>query len=266
MPRRALLVGAASVGCTVLSLSLFGCSDDGTITVNPNATPMAQGNWQVSSSAGAAAKLPVFSGSFAATSGKVSATLHSQAASACVAPDAPFTLTGTESDKNVVTLSGPVAGGTLSLTGTLAEDGRSLGNATYSIKGGSCAFAEPAAATAQNFAPVTGVYAGNFAGKDGQLAQVSANFSQSSTPDANGDFTLAGTATVSNNPCFPTAVPVSATQVTGGMFTFTYSANGNSVTAQGTFAPDASTLAVTGWTSSGTCGADTGVASTMTRQ
>ncbi|HLI78251.1 MAG TPA: hypothetical protein VKV02_14995, partial [Acidobacteriaceae bacterium] len=191
--------------------------------------------------------------------------LHTQSATACVAPTSAFDLTGSADDKNVVTLTGPVAGGTLTVTGTLAADGKSLTNATYNVVGGACAFTQPAQATVQDFQPITGNYTGNFADADGQVAQVSANFSQSTTPDANGNFTLAGTATVSNNPCFPTTVPVSNTQVTGGTFTFTYGAGGNSVTATGTFSADATTLTVTSWVSSGSCGADTGLRSTMTR-
>ncbi len=256
--------------CASLSFPLLlaiGCSGDGTTTANPAATPMAKGNWQINAAAAtSAAKLPVFSGEFTTQAGTITGILHAQAASACVSPTASFELTGSGGENNLVTLSGPVAGGTLTLTGTLAADGKSLTGASYNVVGGACALPAKVQATAQAFSPVTGNYTGNFADTDGQVAQVTANFSQSTTPDANGNFTLAGTATVSNNPCFPTAVPVSNTQVTGGTFTFTYAANGSSVTATGTFASDASTLTVTGWTSSGACGADTGVSSTMTRQ
>lgn len=254
--------------CASLSLPLLfsaGCSDDGTVTTG-SSTNLAKGNWQFSSGASAAAKLSSLSGELSTEGNTTSGTLHSQSANACIAPGTAFQVTGTITSENNLILSGPVAGGNITITGTLAPDGKSLSNASYNVTGGSCAFAQTAKATAQAFAAITGNYAGNFADTDGQVAQVTANFAQSTTPDANGNFTLAGTATVSNNPCFPSTVPVSNTQVTGGTFTFTYAANGNSVTAQGTFSSDASTLSVTRWISSGTCGADTGVASTMTRQ
>ncbi len=261
-----LLRAALCASLSVPILLSTGCSGDSTVTANPNAIPLAKGNWQINSAASAAVKLPVFSGEFTTQAGTITGILHTQSGTACISPAASFELTGSADDKNLVTLAGPVAGGTLTLTGTLAADGRSLSTATYNVASGACGFAAKVEATAQAFTPITGNYAGTFADTDGQVAQVTANFSQSTTPDANGNFTLAGTATVSNNPCFPSAVPVTSTQVTGGTFTFTYAATGNSVTATGTFSPDANTLTVASWTSSGTCGADTGVQSTMTRQ
>lgn len=254
--------------CASLCLATFltaGCSDDGIVTVNPNATALARGNWQISAASASSAPLSSFSGAFAAQDGKITALVHAQSTSACLTQDTPISLTGAEDKDSNVTLSGALAGGTLTVTGTLAADGRSLTNAAYSVKGGSCAGSK-AAATVQNYAAVNGNYAGNFADTAGQVAQVTANFSQSTTPDASGNFTLAGTASVSNNPCFPTSLPVANTQVTGGTFTFTYGTADNSVTASGTFSPDANTLTVTSWTLTGTCGLDTGVQSTMTRQ
>ena len=255
--------------CATLFLPLLlstGCSDDGTITRTTDIAAFASGNWQISANTTAASGLPVLSGEFTLQAGKISGIVHSQSATACVSPGASLMLTGSAGADSAVTLTGPVAGGTLTLTGTLSGDGRSLADASYTVVGGSCAHAAKVQATAQQFLPITGNYTGPFADADGQLAQVTANFNQSSAPDANGNFTLAGSATVSNNPCFPTAVPVSSTQVTGGTFTFTYAANGNSVTANGTFSSDAKTLTVSDWTASGSCGADTGVGSTMVRQ
>ena len=250
----------------LLSLLLAaGCSDDGTVTQGTSPT-MATGNWQVSSSASAAARLPVFSGEVTSKADAISGVFHTQSLGACVAPTSSFALSGSANSESLVTLSGPVANGTLTLTGTLAADGKALTGASYNVAGGACAMSAKVQATAQDFTAITGNYAGAFADLEGQVAQVTANFSQSTTPDADGNFTLAGTATVSNNPCFPVSVPISNTQVTGGTFTFTYAANGNSVTANGTFSSDASTLTVTNWTSSGGCGADTGAQSTMTRQ
>lgn len=263
-PRR-VLCAAFCAALPLSSMLLVGCSDDGTV-YEGSPSNLATGNWQIGSSATAAARLATLSGQLTNKQGVISGVFHAQAASSCVAPSTAFTLTGGADEKHVVTLSGPVAGGKLTLTGTLAEDGRSLTNASYTVSGGSCGLSTAVQATAQAFNPVTGNYAGTFADTSGQVAQVVANFSQSTTPDANGNFTLAGTATVAGDPCFPAAVPVSNTQVTGGTFTFTYSANGASVTANGTFSPDANTLSVTSWTSAGSCGADQGVASSMSRQ
>lgn len=252
---------------SLVPLLLAGCA--ATVTRGPSSSPLpdvATGNWQFSSTAATAAHLPSFSGELSGSSNALSGILHSQSATGCTAPGTAFEVAGSADQTGLVTLSGPVANGTLTITGTLSEDGKSLTGVSYNVVGGACAFSQKAVGTAEFFTPINGNYSGSFSDVDGQVAQVTANFSQSSTPDANGNFTLAGTATVSNNPCFPTAVPVSNTQVTGGMFTFTYSANGNSVTANGTFAADATTLTVSSWTSSGTCGADTGMQSIMTRQ
>lgn len=243
---------------------LAGCSDDGTISTTP-ASVIAKGNWQVSAAASTPAPLSAFSGNFSTAPGKISATVHSQSASSCIAPETSFLLTGTEDETRSVALSGPVAGGTMKLTGTLAEDGKSMSDASYSITGGLCGSAAKVQATAQAFQSITGTYAGNFSDPSGQMVAISASLVQSADADENGNFTLTGSANLPNNPCFPTSVPLSATQVTGGTFTFTYSAQGNSVTAAGTFSQDASTLTVTNWSATGTCGTDHGTG-LMTRQ
>lgn len=256
--RQSLLLRAAFCASLSLPTLLFaGCSDDGSINTAPT-TAMAKGNWQISSSAAEAAKLPAMSGEFTTQAGKISGILHTQSANACISPKTSFELAGTADDKNAVTLTGKVAGGTLTVTGTLSADGKSLSDATYSVAGGSCATTAKVQALAQAFQPIAGTYAGTFSDPDGQVVQISAALTQSPQSDVDGNFTLSGTATLPNNPCFPTNVPISDTQVTGGTFTFTYAADGNSVTATGTFSTDATTLNVTNWTSSGTCGADSG--------
>ncbi len=255
-------VRAFAGACLSLPVSLlFGCSDDGTITSSGSAPVMATGNWQISASAGSAALLPSISGDFRTANGHITATAHAQTASACVSPKASFALAGTVDSKNAVTLTGPVAGGTLTITGTLAADGRSLTEAAYNVVGGTCALSARVTAQAQAFTPINGVYSGTFADPDGQLLNVSATLSQSPSADTSGNFTLSGAATLPSNPCFPTSVPISDTQVTGGTFTFTYATADNSVTATGVFSADASTLTVTNWVSSGTCGADHGTGS-----
>lgn len=257
-------------------LCLTGCSDAGQTSTLTGIAP-AKANWQIGPSvsnsttatlhaaAVSANSLGIMSGAATAQAGNVSLTLHTQAATSCVAPSQSFTLAGQENADSSLSLTGSVAGGTMTLAGTVAPDGKSLTNATYTVSGGSCATAKTAV-TAQAFTAVSGTYAGNFSDTDGNVATVSATLSQSPSSDVNGNYTLSGTATVSNNPCFPTTVPVSNTQVTGGTFTFTYTYNNASITANGTFSQDATTLSVTSWSLTGSCGADTGAASTMTKQ
>jgi len=252
--------------CSILFLSLgvsallSGCSDE-TIT-NPSAAISVTGNWQIASTAAAASKLSALSGAFTGTSASLTGILHSNSASACIAPAAAFGVTGSTNSTGVTTITGAnVAGGVLTFSGNLAANGKSLSNTTYNVAGGSCAFAAAVTgATAQDYAPITGNYTGSFSDPNGQLITVAASLTQSPTADANGNFTLSGTGTFPSNPCFNSPVTISNTQVTGGSFTFTYAdpATQNSVTSNGTFSSDGTTLTVTNWTLAGPCGPDSG--------
>ena len=257
-PARAL---AGSALLFAIFFHLTGCASvrPSTLT-SPPAVPVS-GNWQISSTAIAASRLPQLSGELSGTSAAITGIVHSDSNSACIAPTTTIALSGSTGKENLVTLTSQgVAGGTLTITGTLAADGKSLSNASYNVVGGSCAFSKPAQATAQEYDPISGNYTGSFSDADGVLITVQATLNQS--PDANGDgnYTLSGTATLPSNPCFPSTVPVSDTEVTGGSFTFTFTTTdgSNSVTATGTFNDNASVLMVKPWTSSGSCGADTG--------
>jgi hypothetical protein len=251
--------------CAILFLSLgasallSGCANE-TIT-NPAAISVT-GNWQIASTAAAASKLSALSGAFTGTSASLTGILHSNSASACIAPAAAFGVTGSTNSTGITTVTGAnVAGGVLTLSGNLAANGRSFSNATYNVVGGSCAFAAAVTgATAQDFAPITGNYTGSFSDSNGQVLVVAAALTQSPSSDANGNFTLSGTGTFPSNPCFNSPVTVSNTQVTGGSFTFTYAdpTTQNSVTSNGTFSTDGTTLTVTNWTLTGPCGPDSG--------
>jgi hypothetical protein len=160
-----------------------------------------------------------------------------------------------------------VAGGTLTITGTLATDGRSLTNATMNVTGGQCAFASSAQAKVQNYSSVAGNYVGTFSDAKGPVMNVSANLAQAPDGDTDGNFTLTGQGSFGTNACFVSPVPVVNSQVTGGSFTLTYTDNttGNSVTATGTFSTDGSTLTVSNWSLTGPCGADAGTG-TLSKQ
>ncbi len=247
---------------------LSGCAVTN-VTAPESALPaVATGNWQFSSSAAPAAHLSSLAGELSGKADALSGILHAGAASSCLKPGAAIEVSGSATAKGAVTLTGPVAGGTLAITGTLAADGKSLTNATYNVTGGTCAFAKPATATAQAYTPINGTYAGTFSDADGPVINVTAQLQQSDLSDTTGNFTLNGNGSFGRNPCFTSPVQVSNTQVTGGSFTMTYADNttGNSVTASGTFSPDATALTVTSWQLTGACGPDNGVPSTMTKQ
>lgn len=265
MPFRRRIVALSSL---VLMLSLAGCADDGVIYDTPQ-NPVS-GNWQVSASG--SVPLPRISGSLTDSttnlgSSPLTGIFHADATTGCAKITDLITMSGTTDSKDVTTLTGQVAGGTLTITGTLSADGRSLSNATANVSGGQCAFVTAAQATVQNYNSVSGTYTGTFSDASAPVMNVTATLTQSPTGDTNGDFTLSGTGSFGTNPCFISPVNVVNSAVTGGNFILTYTDNtkGNSVTATGTFSPDGTTLTVTNWSLTGPCGADQGTG-TLTKQ
>jgi hypothetical protein len=249
-----------SVFALSASVALVGCSTGLVPTAAVN-TISVTGNWQVASNAPAAARLPVLTGELTGAGNNITGIVHASAAATCVSPTTAFELTGAADAKNNVKLTGAnFAGGTLTLTGTLAADGKSISGASYNVVGGSCAFTQAVAATAQSFANISGTYNGSFSDPDGNVITISSSLTQTPASDTDGNFQLSGTATLPNNPCFNSPVAVSNSQVTGGTFTLTYAdqTTGNSVTATGTFSPDGSTLTVNPWSLTGSCGPDSG--------
>ena len=252
----------------LVAVSLNGCSGLLSLipTLSPNTIPVT-GNWQVASSSTTATHLSAISGELTGNSGAMKGIFHADSATACVSPSTSFDIAGSANAQNVVTLSGAVAGGTLTLSGTLATDGKSLTNATYNVTGGSCAFTAPVTAMAQSYASIAGNYTGSFSDPGGNVINITAQLSQTPASDTDGNFQLSGTGTFPSNPCFNSPVTIANSQVTGGSFTLTYtdSVTTNSVTASGTFSTDGTTLTVTNWTLSGPCGPDSG-AGLLTKQ
>lgn len=249
-----------------LAVALTGCSPEGSVYTTD--TVAVAGNWQFSSTAASAARLASLSGVLSGTGSSITAILHSDSSTSCVAPTTAIALTGTTSAQGITTLtSSNFPSGTLTISGTLALDGKSFTSATYTVAGStSCAFASPANATANDFNPISGTFTGKFSDVAGPVLTISALLAQSPTSDANGNFTLTGEASF-GNACFSNNVPISNTQVTGGNFTFTYAdpVTTNSVVATGTFSTDGATLTVSNWTLTGPCGPDSGTG-TLTKQ
>ena len=262
---RAAFAGASLL--TVTTLLLAGCSSIEPPVAAPKAVAVT-GNWQVASNATAASKLPSISGELTGNSASMNGIFHSNSANACIAPRQSFEVSGSADSKMHVTLTSTgFAGGTLTINGTLAADGKSLNDATYNVNGGACAFAAPATATAQSYSSITGNYTGSMTDGQGNTLTLNAVLTQTPESDTDGNFQLSGTGTFPSNPCFNSPVSISNSQVTGGSFDLTYAdaMTGNSVDVQGTFSPDGNTLAVTQWVLTGSCGPDTGSGS-LTRQ
>ncbi len=254
---------SATVATSLLltsTLGISGCSS-ALIPTPAAGKTVVTGNWQLSSTTADAAKLPMLSGELTGGGSAITGIFHSSAASTCISPKTAIELTGSANAANQLTLkAAQLAGGTLTVSGTLAADGKSLTNATYNVTGGSCAFARAVPVNAQAFASINGNYSGTFSDPDGQVLNITASLTQTPSSDTDGNFTLSGTGNLGANPCFNSPVSVTDSQVTGGSFSLTYadSTTGNSVQANGTFSPDGTTLTVTQWTLTGTCGPDTG--------
>lgn len=264
--RCVVLLSALSLGIP----ALVGCGS-GLLPTPITAQAVAvTGNWQFSSTSAVASKLPAFSGELTGTNAAFTGILHSNSALACVSPKSSFAVTGSADAHNKLTLTGTnVAGGTLTLTGTLAADGKSVTGTTYTVSGGSCAFATPADATAQSYASITGNYAGGFIDADGDHIPVTVTLTQQGSPDVNGNFQMTGSGTFAggSNPCFQSPTPVTSAQVTGDSFSVLYTDSRSSaqININGTFSADASTLTLQGIQVAGPCGSATG-SGTVTRQ
>lgn len=266
------LASCATAGVCLLATSslLTGCAGVTKSTPTSASAVAVSGNWQVAATgASTSTPLPMLSGELSGSSAAVHGILHANTANACVKASSSFVVTGSADANNLLTLTGPVGGGTLTLTGTLASDGKSLTNATYSVNGGTCSQTS-LHANAQQYADITGTYLGKFYDSDSAttpIFQMTANLTQSPASDTDGNFTATGQMTMGQNPCYSVPTALTSAQVTGGNFTMTYTDSkiGNSVTASGTFSPDGTTLTVTSWTSTGTCGTFSGTG-TMAKQ
>lgn len=260
------LLSCLATLATACSFALTGCS--GGILPAALANPASlTGNWQIASTAASAGRLPSLSGELTGTSAAFTGIIHPGPSSSCAPTATAIAVSGQTDAKDVLTLTGSLGGGTLTITGTLAANAKSLTGASYSVTGGTCAFSAAAPADMQAYSSVTGNYAGSFSDSGGQVISITAALTQTPESDTDGNFQLSGTGSFPNNPCFSSPVSISHSQVTGGSFTLTYAdpVTRNSVTASGTFSPDAQTLTVTNWTLTGSCGPDTGTGS-LTRQ
>lgn len=270
MFQRFSLPSCAQAGaCLLFAASgvLAGCAGSLTSTPTSPTAIAVSGNWQITSAAPAAARLPSLSGTISGTSTSLKGILHSDSANSCISPSTPIDVSGSADAHNFVTLTGSgLAGGTLTLTGTLAANGKSITNAQYNVTGGTCAFLQPAGGSAVQYADISGTYNGSFYDPDSSTVPVltmTAQLTQSPTGDTNGNFTLSGQANLGSNPCFTSPTTLTSATVTGGSFTMTYadSNTGNSVTASGTFSQDGTTLTITNWQLTGSCGPDFGTGS-----
>ena len=235
----------------------FGCS-----TTTQSETSLS-GNWAFTSASSQTSPKPLAlnvgftNGSTEAVSG----IAHLTGAS-CVNAGTSIALEGTISPENeLVIISKPFAGSTVSLKGQLSANGKTISNANWTFNGGSCASLGTGKVNATAYDQINGTYSGNFIDSDSNQLSVSATLTQTTEPDGNGQFELSGSATFPNNPCFTQPTIVTSSLVTGSTLSTTYTdpVSSATVTAVGTFNSAATQLTVTNWSvSGGLCNGDSG--------
>ena len=265
--RAAALVCAAS-----LLAVLSGCGDNGTPKSTANASTVT-GNWKFSAAGtpASASQIAALSGALSGDKDVVTGTLHTAAvlgqssSQLCYSTTSPIAVSGTLGANNTLTLKSQSFGGNvLNLSGTYNSTTRSLSNATFSISGSCGVAAQPMVALA--YQPISGTYTGTFASVDGYQIPVTAQFTQTTSPDANGTFHLTGSATFPPDGCIASPV-VTDSVVTGDSFSATYTdaSTHAQVVATGSFNTDATVLTISNYTLTGTGCTDTGHGS-LTKQ
>jgi hypothetical protein len=140
----------------------------------------------------------------------------------CVSFTQDLQATGTIDANGNLTLTIPMAGGTATITAAIATP-ESYTPGTWQIVGGACAMPSTAIDIAE-FAPATGTYTGVVNVLDtttglpvaGTATNVTAALTQSTTPNADGDFPLSGTVTATG--ACTISFSISNEVVEGGVF------------------------------------------------
>lgn len=242
-----------SLCASSLALLVAGCSTSNL----PNPGASVTGNWAFTTQANAS-KLTLNAGLSSQVDGAVSAVAHLSGA-ACIPSTTAIVLNGSVDENGRLTLtSNPFAGTTLKVAGQVATDGKSISDTTLTFDGGSCSNLGAMAASTTQYAQINGTYAGTFYDNNNNQLPVTAQLTQTTQPDANGQFHLSGSATFPNNPCFTQPI-VTDSLVTGSSLSATYTQGNATITAVGTFNSDATQLTISNFTvQGGLCNGDAG--------
>lgn len=186
--------------------------------------------------------------------GVVTAVAHLKGAS-CISSETAIQLTGSIDEMRKLTLkSTPFNGTVLSLKTQVGTDNKSLSDTSLSFSGGSCTSLGVVAAATTQYQQINGTYSGTFIDQDGDSISVTSTLTQTTQPDVNGQFHVAGSATFPSDPCFSQPL-ITDSLVTGQNWSTTYTENGQTIQAIGTLNSDATQLTVSNWTvTGGMCG------------
>lgn len=184
----------------------------------------------------------------------------------CVGPTTDIVLTGSVAggSNQMMLVSSPFNGTTLTLVGQVSGNGEGIAGASWTFTGGNCASIGNGKITATYYSAINGVYTGTYVNQSSGQITVSGLLQQTSLPDENGQFSLSGTTTFANSSCFVDQPSVTSSLVTGSSFTATYTDPGSTavLTTAGTFNNLATQLTITSWSiSGGPCNGEMGTGS-----
>ncbi|MGD0796202.1 MAG: hypothetical protein ABR910_00640 [Acidobacteriaceae bacterium] len=201
---------AALLASAIALASAVGCGVPTIIPVSTQSNLNINGNWDIvsnlASGAGLASPIASFSGALQSSNGAVTGTLHAldtDFTATCVSLTQDLPATGTLDAANNLTLSVAVAGGTATIQLALDQSLLTFATGTYSIAGGACAMSSTPMIAIQ-IPPVTGAYSGTLTelgSSPAVTATVTAQLTQSSTPNADGNFPSTGTVTIAGSTC-----------------------------------------------------------------
>jgi len=201
------------VSLALLSALLIGCGGSSGIPspVNPTpAYPNLAGNWTVTADSTVTGAQYELGGYMTNTGASVTATFYVYpfAESNCYPSEEAIPFTGTVTTSGAISLtSGSVANQTITMAGSIS--GGSSFTATYEIAGG-CAAGDAGLVLARAEPSYTGDYTGTLQSLSGSDVNVSVNMVQSG-PNADGEYSVSGTAQFSGTSCFTTGTITSST-------------------------------------------------------
>ncbi len=233
-----------SLCLALIALSFAGCNATRMTGTAANLT----GNWSFTTQANttSASALTMNAGLSTQANGQITAVAH-LIGTTCVSANTAIQMSGWANGSGELLLtSQPFNGTTLTIKGEIPAGSSKLTNTTMTFTGGSCSALGAQPATSTQFSQINNTYTGNFTDQDGTAFPVSATLTQTTQPDANGQFHLSGSATFPNNPCFTQPI-VTDSLVTGENLSTTYAQGNATITAVGTFNADATQLTVTNW-------------------
>jgi len=196
--------------------TLLACGSSATLPPSTSSSPNLTGNWMVLGNLVSTTNLPpspieYFSGSLLFNGSSVTGTLRAfdNSTNSCVPLTQDLAVSGSVSSAtslsgtvNNLILTVPISGGVATITASLPQNLNSFISGSYQIVGGACAMSATPSIISQ-FVPATGTYTGTFnvlasgtlTPVPGTATAITAVLTQSTTPNADGQFPLSGTIT-----------------------------------------------------------------------